>query len=490
MLAGEFYDTIGNPKKTLSMYQKALEIQPKDIRIMDVIARFYVKNKQLKDAEKYITRILDQSPKYFPTQMLKGELFILQHKYDEAVAIFDMLIKEDPGSDHAYYFKGVALLGKGETSMAKTALSKAVEFNHRFIKAKRLLAETYLREHDFELARKESLEILKIEPKNYQAQLALGIACMYQKKFVESRNIFESLIKLAPKNPEGYFHLGVLQRSLKNYDSALKNLNKAMAINPRRMDVFTNIILLYTDKKDFEAGLLKCDEQLDKLRNDPERKSIVHNLKGRLYLHLQKTKDAEASFKAALKENPNFLPPYYSLSRIYLLEKQENKAIAQYKAVLERNPKQAAPHMLLGIIYDMQKRFDLAKKHYNAALDINPDFYPAANNLAYLLAERGGNLNKALSLAQRAKEMQPDDPNVMDTLGLVYYKKGLYDSAVDELADSVKENPDNAVVHFHLGLAYYKRGDKDLAKTELETALKLDDKFDGADEARKILSEL
>jgi tetratricopeptide (TPR) repeat protein len=86
--------------------------------------------------------------------------------------------------------------------------------------------------------------------------------------------------------------------------------------------------------------------------------------------------------------------------------------------------------------------------------------------------------------------MQPDDPNVMDTLGLVYYKKGLYDSAVDELADSVKENPDNAVVHFHLGLAYYKRGDKDLAKTELETALKLDDKFDSADEARKILSEL
>jgi tetratricopeptide (TPR) repeat protein len=235
---------------------------------------------------------------------------------------------------------------------------------------------------------------------------------------------------------------------------------------------------------------LKCDEQLDKLRDDPERMSIVHNLKGRLYLHLQKTKDAEESFKAALKENPNFLPPYYALSRTYLIEKQENKAIDQYKAVLERNPKQAAPHMLLGIIYDMQKRFDLAKKHYNAALDINPNFYPAANNLAYLIAEKGGNLNKALSLAQKAKEMLPDDPNVMDTLGLVYYKKGLYDSAVDELEDSVKKNPDNALVHFHLGLAYYKRGDKALAKTELETALKLDNKFDNSDEARKILSEL
>ena len=146
--------------------------------------------------------------------------------------------------------------------------------------------------------------------------------------------------------------------------------------------------------------------------------------------------------------------------------------------------------MLLGIIYDMQKRFDLAKKHYNAALSINPNFYPAANNLAYLIAERGGNLNEALSLAQKAKEMLPNDPNVMDTLGLVYYKKGLYDSAVDELSDSVKKDPDNAVVHFHLGLAYYKRGDKALAKTELETALKLDNKFDNSDEAREILSNL
>ena len=141
-----------------------------------------------------------------------------------------------------------------------------------------------------------------------------------------------------------------------------------------------------------------------------------------------------------------------------------------------------------GTIYDAQKQFDLAEKHYSTALDINPDFSPAANNLAYLLAKQDKNMNKALSLAQKAKEMLPNDPKVMDTLGFIYYKKGLYDSAIAEFTDSLKKIPDNAMVRFHLGLTYYNKGDKDLAKTELKKALDLDQNFDKADEARKILS--
>ena len=146
--------------------------------------------------------------------------------------------------------------------------------------------------------------------------------------------------------------------------------------------------------------------------------------------------------------------------------------------------------MMLGTIYDMQKRFDLSEKHYRKALNINSDFTPAANNLAFLLAEQRKNLDEALNLAQKAKEKLNDDPSVMDTLGWIYYKKGLYDSAMSEFKDSLEKIPENASVHYHLGLTYYKKGEKELAKTELEKALSLDDKFNGAEEARKILSNL
>jgi len=109
--------------------------------------------------------------------------------------------------------------------------------------------------------------------------------------------------------------------------------------------------------------------------------------------------------------------------------------------------------MLLGIIYDRQKRFDLSEKHYRKALVINPDFAPAANNLAYLLAEHGKDINEALNFARTAREKLPNDPSAMDTMGWVYYKKGLYDSAIREFTDSLEKIPDNADVHYHLGLA-------------------------------------
>jgi tetratricopeptide (TPR) repeat protein len=178
------------------------------------------------------------------------------------------------------------------------------------------------------------------------------------------------------------------------------------------------------------------------------------------------------------------------LARIYLADKQQQKAIDQYTAILAKNPKQAAPHMLLGTIYDMQKQYDLSEKHYRAALDINPQFAPAANNLAYLLSSREGNLDEALKFALVAKEKLPDDPSVMDTLGWIYYKKGLYGNAIQELSDSLEKVPDNPIVNYHLGAALFQNGEKAQAKTVLEKALSLDKDFDGAQDAQRMLSEL
>ena len=99
-------------------------------------------------------------------------------------------------------------------------------------------------------------------------------------------------------------------------------------------------------------------------------------------------------------------------------------------------------------------------------------------------------MSRAGELARLAKEKLPDDPNVMDTLGWVYYKKGLYDSAIAEFSDSLEKMPDNATVTYHLGMAYYKKGDLNKARAELQKALQLDANFTGADEAKQVLAEL
>jgi tetratricopeptide (TPR) repeat protein len=256
------------------------------------------------------------------------------------------------------------------------------------------------------------------------------------------------------------------------------------------MDVFTNIILVHAAKKEYDQALKRCDSQLQLLDNAPLPSAVINNLKGRLYLAQGNTAAAIESFQTAIKENPNLLPPYYALAKIYLSDKQEQKAIAQYEAVLEVNPKQAQSHMLLGVIYDTQKQYDLSEKHYRAALEINPEFAPAANNLAFILVDQGKNIDEALALAQKAKEKLPDSPYIMDTLGWVYYKKGLYDLAIGEFSDSLAKIPENAAVIYHLGMAYYKKGENEKAKEQLEKALSLQPDFPGSDKAKKVLAEL
>ncbi len=499
MAAARFYEVTDNDDKALSMFKESLKLQTDDnikITVMNSIAKFYLKNKNADDAEHYISEILKKRPEHFPTLSLKGELLVFKRKFTEAIAVFEKLLKGEPGSERPLYFKGVAHVGKGEIRLAKESLEKVVELNPRHVKAKLLLGDIYLRNGKYDLAQKESDDALAIikdknMPEKYQAYMIQGNSYMYQKQISKAEAAFNSAVKTDKNNPTGYYRLGLLYRSQKKYNLAMSNFEKAMAIKPSLMDVFTNVIFIHAAKKEFDPAIKKCDEQMERVKEVPAALAIIYNLKGELFLGKKKKAEAEESFKKSVELNPNSMRAYYALARLYLMNKEEDKAIGQFKAALEKKPNQVGPHMILGIIYETKKDYESAEKHYNDALKIKPDFAVAANNLAYLLAEQNKDLNIALAHAQKAKKELHEEPGVMDTLGWVYYKKGFYDMAILELEESVKKfEKENATVYYHLGMAYFKDGKKESAKKALKKALSLDKKFAGADEAKEVLSEI
>jgi tetratricopeptide (TPR) repeat protein len=145
---------------------------------------------------------------------------------------------------------------------------------------------------------------------------------------------------------------------------------------------------------------------------------------------------------------------------------------------------------MIGILYDLKNQPQKANESYQKILDLNKDFYPAANNLAWNYAEHGGSLDIALGLAQKARETNPNDPSVGDTLGWIYYKKGAYGTALGLLRESSeKMKNSNPAVLYHLGMAAYKMGDESLARDSLTKAVSSGQQFPGVEEAKKTLAE-
>jgi len=153
-------------------------------------------------------------------------------------------------------------------------------------------------------------------------------------------------------------------------------------------------------------------------------------------------------------------------------------------------PRLVAAHTMVGILSEIQQDRVAARAAYERALAVDARAAVPANNLAWMLAESGQDLDRALELAQTAKAGLPDTPAVDDTLGLAYYKKGLYSQAIAAFQSSTAQEPGNAAFQLRLGLAYMKGGRwQDSTKT-LREALRLNPHVSGADEARKALEAM
>jgi len=148
---------------------------------------------------------------------------------------------------------------------------------------------------------------------------------------------------------------------------------------------------------------------------------------------------------------------------------------------------------LLGILWETKNEISKAAKWYRRALNNAPDFIPAANNLAFLIAEEGGGdkvMEEALKLAQKAVDRFPHDPGIVDTLGWVYFQRGEYELAYVQLQKVLDKGVDSPVCNYHMGMVLYKQGRSVEARKYLEKALETPAMYVDKDKIRKVLEEL
>jgi len=199
---------------------------------------------------------------------------------------------------------------------------------------------------------------------------------------------------------------------------------------------------------------------------------------------------AEATLRRAAELDPSNPEPRELLGRLYWSQRRPDLAVEQFKAMAKNAPQSATPHTMLATIYQADKRFADAQRELEKVHQLDPADANAANNLAWLNAEHGGDLDVALQLAQQAKRQSPERPDINDTLGWVYYKRGQPSLAISPFKTCIEREPGSATCHYHLGLAYAGTGDARLARQSLATAVKINPNFEGAQDARRVLGTI
>jgi Flp pilus assembly protein TadD len=101
--------------------------------------------------------------------------------------------------------------------------------------------------------------------------------------------------------------------------------------------------------------------------------------------------------------------------------------------------------------------------------------------------EQDKNLDRALTMLNKAVEQRPEDGFIVDSLGWVHYKLGNYGKAVKHLERAVELRPEDPTINDHLGDAYWRVNRKREARYQWERALDLGPR---GDEAAAIRSKL
>ncbi|MGH9870632.1 MAG: tetratricopeptide repeat protein [Candidatus Polarisedimenticolia bacterium] len=128
-----------------------------------------------------------------------------------------------------------------------------------------------------------------------------------------------------------------------------------------------------------------------------------------------------------------------------------------------------------------------AEQFLRTAIDLDPGNADALNHLGYMLADQGRRLNEAVDLVERALRKEPDNGAYLDSLGWAHYKKKEYRRSREILERARDAMPDEPEIHEHLGELYFSMGRVDEAIASWEKALQLG--TPRAEQVRNRLSE-
>ncbi len=466
---GDFYQRMGSLDQALQHYEtgaaanpaRSLPYHKRQIAILLIQSRF-------KEARALVTKVFLANPKDRDLRRANAVLLEAENQLEPAIAELRAVVHDHPEDGEARHDLGRALIRKNDIPAARKELEEAVRLVPNSIPARLTLASAALRDKRFEDALRLSEEILQLAPENEAALLSRMSALRSLGRFVEARTILRQLgaghASSASLDLENGYLL-IVEGKPQQAEPILRKLYRPGMDNVR---VVAGYVEALTAQFKHAEAIRVLDGDLAAMPNRP----MVRFALAETLVRAGNLSRAVQEFRRLVTEQADLVPAYERLSALYLKSNQAEEALSllrKAKARMPLNPKIAA---ILAQALESSGKDTEAGEAYGESLRLDPQNHVASNNLAYLLAHRNVELEKALKLVQHALQRSPDNPLYRDTLGYVYLRQGEKAAALQIFKALVTKYPEDLFFRYHYGLALWESGDKQHSKSELARVLK------------------
>ena len=346
------------------------------------------------DANKLLAEVLKEKPDDQEAIAMRAALRLTTGSRDEVnLAVNDLqsLVTKNPSNHLLHFNLARGLLAKNEVEQARIQLDETVKLRPDFIAARELLTQIYLSRQDGAKALQESEKILSLDKNNLQAHLARSSALLILGDRDKARTELDYITKTYPQNPEMRYQVGFLAYEEKDYIKAAQVFGDLHKANPRDLRGLVGVV----ESLASENRLAEATRTGKPHGGEPKRRDWKTGV-ANLYVRDVRYDEAIKIYHEIVLKEPNSGDMLVKLGETQRRKGDVNTAIETFRRASEASPTDTRPLLELGLLLDGTGRRDQAKPIYEQILKIQPDHPIALNNLAYIKAEEGVDLDRRL----------------------------------------------------------------------------------------------
>ncbi|KAJ3669831.1 hypothetical protein LUZ60_010155 [Juncus effusus] len=264
-------------------------------------------------------------------RLSRGIAQVNEGNYNQAISVFDQILKETPSYPEALIGRGTAYAFQRELDNAIADFTKAIQANPSAGEAWKRRGQAKAALGDFTAAIEDLTKALVYEPNSPDVLHERGIVNFKFKDFNSAVEDLSSCVKRDKKNSSAHTYLGLSLSAIGEYQRAEVEHLLAIKFDQSFLDSWAHLAQLYLDLANSE----KAFQYLDKVLQVDARFAKAYHLRGLLYHGLGQHRTAIKDLSVALTIESSNIECLYLRASCYHAIGEYKSAAKDYDAVLD-----------------------------------------------------------------------------------------------------------------------------------------------------------